>query len=102
MKEFFKRNLAITVGVSLHKYFVNGQLIDILAQREHLFQLILGYGHIAVLVKHIEGSTQFFLTQKLLLVHRGDNEFGIVDLSGAIDVDLGIDLIDHLICHVDT
>ena len=55
LSEFIEGDLTITVGVNLSENLLDNFLVEVLAEGEHLLDLIHGNGTTTVLVEHLEG-----------------------------------------------
>lgn len=53
-------------------------------------------GSVSYLVEHLEGGEEFLVGEELFLVHGGDDELGVVDEAGAVDVD-GVEHLQHVL-----
>jgi len=91
--ELFVRDLTITVLIDLLDDLVHDALVEGLTEGQHLLDLVGRNGTTAVLVEHLEGSLQLVGREEVLLVHGGDDELRVVDLT----VTVGIDAVEHLI-----
>jgi len=79
--EFFIGNFTVTVGINLFDDLLNHLLIKVLSEGENLFDLGNGDGATTVLIEHLESSLKFVVTQEVLFVQSGNNEFRVFDLT---------------------
>lgn len=97
LRELLVRDFAVPVRVDLLDDLLDHGLIQVLAEGKHLLDLLDGDGAATIFVEHFEGRLQLVVAQQVLLVQRCDNELRVLDLAGAVGVDLLEQLVDFLV-----
>lgn len=95
--KLFVRNLTVSVLVDLLDDLLHDCLFKMLTKGKHLLDLVRRDGTSAILVEHLERSMEFVVAEEILLIHGGDHELRVVDLTVAVRVDLGKHFIDLLV-----
>lgn len=98
--KLFVRNLTVSVLVDLLDDLLHDGLFKMLTKGKHLLDLIRRDGTSAILVEHLERSVEFVVAEEILLIHGGDHELRVVDLTIAVRIDLCKHFIDLLVGQV--
>ena len=77
-------------------------LIDVLSEREQTLELLDRDLAVSIDIEHAEGGLKALTRQEGVLVERGHQEFGVVDLTVTIDINFLDNLLDLLLVVVDT
>jgi len=91
--EFIEGNFTVAISINLLDDLVHDFFIEVLTEAEHLLDLIGRNGTTAILVEHLECSLELVVAEQVLLVHGGNDKFGVVNGSGSIS----IDFVEHVI-----
>ena len=97
--ELVKGNLTVTIGIDLLDDVVDDCLLKILTKGKDLLDLISGDGTTTIFIEHLERRLELVVGEEVLLVHGGNHEFGVINSTTAIDIDLIEHLIDFLVGH---
>lgn len=90
-------DLSVTVLIDLLDDGVDDRFVQGLPEGKDLLDLVGGNGTATVLVEHLEGSLQLVRGKEVLLVHGGNHEFGVLDLTIAVLIDTSKHVIDLVV-----
>ena len=92
--ELVVRDLTVAIFVDLLDDRIDDRLVEGLTEGQHLLDLVGRDGAAAVLVKHLERGLQLVAAKEVLLVHRCNDELGVLDLTIAILINAGKHLVN--------
>jgi hypothetical protein len=79
--EFFVRNFSIAVSIDLLDDLLDHSFIKVLTEGENFLDLSNRDGTATIFIEHLEGSLELIVTQQVLFVQSGNNEFRVLNFT---------------------